>query len=94
LSLQHIIESELLNAKKNHRADAHFVDPLMDVASPREIHLAFYSLIKLFTKVEAEQNSLTWNHTPELPSALKGADIQQVCWQPWYHVFSGLCEEG
>lgn len=33
----------------NHYApDARFVDPLMDVGTPREIHLAFFSLIKIF----------------------------------------------
>lgn len=60
------------------RADAHFVDPLMDVTTPREIHLAFYSLIKLFASVETEQKSLTWASKPELPSSLKASDVQQV----------------
>ena len=62
------------------RLDAHFEDPLMDVATPREIHLAFYSLIKLFKAVETEQKSLTWNAEPLLPSYIKPEEVQQVRW--------------
>ena len=61
------------------REDARFVDPLMDVGTPREIHLAFFSLIKLFSSVDAQKKSLTWNEKPELPSHMTGAGLQQVC---------------
>ena len=60
------------------RHDARFVDPLMDVGTPREIHLAFFSLIKLFTSVETTQKSLTSNEKPELPSHMKASELQQV----------------
>ena len=61
------------------REDARFVDPLMDVGTPREINLAFFSLIKLFSSIDAHKKSLTWNEKPELPSHLTGAGLQQVC---------------
>ena len=61
------------------REDARFVDPLMDVGTPREINLAFFSLIKLFSSIDAQKKSLTWDEKPELPSHLTGAGLQQVC---------------
>ena len=60
------------------RQDARFVDPLMDVGTPREIHLAFYSLIKLFSGVDVEKKSVTWAEKPELPSHMKASELQQV----------------
>lgn len=51
----------------------------MDVGTPREINLAFFSLIKLFSSIDAQKKSLTWNEKPELPSHLTGAGLQQVC---------------
>lgn len=51
----------------------------MDVGTPREIHLAFLSLIKLFKSIDMEQKSLTWNAQPVgLPSSLQAGDVQQV----------------
>jgi hypothetical protein len=50
----------------------------MDVATPREIHLAFYSLIKMFASVDVEQKSLSWNAQPLLPGNIKAEDVQQV----------------
>ncbi len=61
------------------RQDARFVDPLMDVGTPREIHLAFISLIKLFKSIDMEQKSLTWAPQPQgLPQGLLASDVQQV----------------
>lgn len=54
------------------------MDPLMDVGTPREIHLAFYSLIKLFSSVDVEKKSVTWAEKPELPSHMKASELQQV----------------
>ena len=54
------------------------MDPLMDVGTPREINLAFISLIKLFTSIDAQKKSLTWSEKPELPSHMTGAGLQQV----------------
>ncbi len=66
------------------RQDARFVDPLMDVGTPREIHLAFISLIKLFKSIDMEQKSLAWAPQPQgLPHGLQGSDVQQV---PYYHL--------
>ena len=50
----------------------------MDVGTPREINLAFFSLIKLFDSIDAQKKSLTWNEKPELPSHLQAAGLQQV----------------
>ena len=55
------------------------MDPLMDVGTPREIRLAFYSLIKLFSSVDVEKKSVTWAEKPELPSHMKASELQQVC---------------
>ena len=54
------------------------MDPLMDVGTPREIQLAFISLIKLFTSIDAQKKSLTWNEKPELPSHMTAAGLQHV----------------
>jgi hypothetical protein len=62
---------------KFYREDAHFVDPLMDVKTPREIHLAFFSLIKLFKDVEVHQKAVALNPKPRLPKTIKAADVQQ-----------------
>lgn len=60
----------------HYAANASFVDPLMHVTTPREIQLAFYSLIKLFKDVEVYKKSVVWNSTPRLPADLRG--LQQV----------------
>ena len=54
----------------------------MDVATPREIHLAFYSLIKLFSDVEVEQLGLAWADQPQLPPSIKAEEVQQVSLVP------------
>lgn len=51
----------------------------MDVKTPREINLAFLSLIKLFSEVKVEQKSITLNPKPRLPSSVNAAGTQQVC---------------
>lgn len=53
--------------------------PLMDVGTPWEIHLTFFSLIKLFKSIDVEQKSVTWAPVPEgLPQGLQASDVQQV----------------
>ncbi|CAL8461612.1 g1143 [Coccomyxa elongata] len=72
-------EEQAAIVKKYYRQDARFVDPLMDVGTPREIHLAFISLIKLFKSIDMEQKSLTWSPQPQgLPQGLQASDVQQV----------------
>ena len=68
----------------------------MDVGTPREIHLAFYSLIKLFNDVEVEQLGLAWADQPQLPHSIKAEEVQQVSLAPPYihgrrvHLFEAL----
>ncbi|KAK9846550.1 hypothetical protein WJX81_006399 [Elliptochloris bilobata] len=72
---------------KHYAADARFVDPLMDVGTPREIHLAFYSLIKIFKDVEVHKKSVAWNTTPRLPAGFKAGTQQVVVYnQQTYHL--------
>ena len=51
---------------------------LMDVKTPREINLAFLSLIKLFSEVKVEQKSISLNPKPRLPSSINAGSAQQV----------------
>ena len=62
------------------RQDAHFIDPLMDVKTPEEIALAFYSLVKTFTKVEVSETSAELIESPTLPKHLQSGQYQQVQW--------------
>ena len=50
----------------------------MDVKTPREINLAFLSLIKLFSEVKVEQKSIMLNPKPRLPSSINPGSAQQV----------------
>lgn len=50
----------------------------MDVKTPREINLAFLSLIKLFSEVKVEQKSISLNPKPRLPSSINAGSAQQV----------------
>ncbi|KAK9812570.1 hypothetical protein WJX73_009815 [Symbiochloris irregularis] len=62
----------------HYREDAHFIDPLMDSIGREEIALAFFSLIKVFSKVELEQKSAELLPAHTLPTKLQGQDLQQV----------------
>jgi hypothetical protein len=70
-------EEQAAIVNKHYAEDAHFVDPLMDVKTPREINLAFLSLIKLFKEVKMEQKSITLNPKPRLPSGFEARNTQQ-----------------
>ncbi len=50
----------------------------MDVKTPREINLAFLSLLKLFSEVQVEQKSIALNPKPRLPSSISPGSAQQV----------------
>ncbi|EIE22045.1 hypothetical protein COCSUDRAFT_56477 [Coccomyxa subellipsoidea C-169] len=72
-------EEQAAIIQKHYRQDARFVDPLMDVGTPREVNLAFISLIKLFKSIDMEQKSLTWSTPPvALPSGVQPGDLLQV----------------
>ena len=46
----------------------------------REIHLAFYSLIRIFKDVEVHKKSMVWNTTPRLPSGFTAGTQQVLAW--------------
>ena len=77
-STKSIEEQTAIVNKYYHPEHSSFVDPLMKVDTPREINLAFLSLIKLFKDIQVDQKSVALNPKPRLPSHLKAASTQQV----------------